>query len=103
MRINDPFDVRAASGERLPDGVEVTYRMEGQQPAYSQLEVTPISLLNSPPVYQRGSLIAVNHNYICYVVKGTHTRLTLSCCVLLRASPSTSCLTANPCRASQAT
>jgi hypothetical protein len=71
MRINDPFDVRAASGERLPDGVEVTYRMEGQQPAYSQLEVTPITLLNSPPVYQRGSLIAVNHNYICYVVKGT--------------------------------
>jgi hypothetical protein len=73
--------------------------MEGQQPAYSQLEVTPITLLNSPPVYQRGSLIAVNHNYICYVVKGT------SCLVLCvaPASPSILCLTPNPCRASQAT
>lgn len=49
--------------------------MEGQQPAYSQLEVTPITLLNSPPVYQRGSLIAVNHNYICYVVKGNMIRV----------------------------
>jgi hypothetical protein len=69
--------------------------MEGQQPAYSQLEVTPITLLNSPPVYQRGSLIAVNHNYICYVVKGNlrtaslFLSLIVLCMLLLLAWPDT--------------
>lgn len=66
-------------GERLPEGEEVTYRLEkGQHTPYAQLEVTSITLLSSPLAYQKGSLIAVNYNYICYVVKGIPINVRIS-------------------------
>jgi hypothetical protein len=51
-------------------GKEVSYPA-GQGNINAQLEVTPITLLNSPVVYQLGNTIAVNKNYICYTVKGS--------------------------------
>ncbi len=55
-------------GVRL-SGDSICYTSE-KNVASMQLEVTAITLYNSPPTYHPGSLIAVNNNYICYVVKG---------------------------------
>lgn len=52
-------------------GKEIIYNIDNNSSKNAkELEVSAITLYSSEYVYQPGKLIAVNDNFICYIVKG---------------------------------
>lgn len=72
--------MRSANSVSHQEEIQIGTKLSGQSDLYDvetvarsavkELEVTPITLYNSEYVYHLGNLIAVNQNYICYVVRG---------------------------------